>query len=784
MRILIDVQTLYTQERNRGIGIYTYFWLKNFAKLGHDHRLYLMRKRENNWEFTFISPFIDLDLRLSNDDNWETTNLEDFIKENKVDIVHFTSPYMLDIDVPDIQHINVRKTYLVYDLIPLVMKEHYYDLWPYHIQKIYNYRSQMIRSADLILTISQSSKNDLVSHLGINEEKVKVIYASTNEELYDKTLTGDEMNILRNELNISEPFIFSLTGYDERKNNRGLIAAFAKIATNNPNLKLVIGGIKQAEEREEFFQLSREVGIKDSQLSILGYVSEEIMLALYKTCKVFVFPSLYEGFGLPVLEAMRCGAPVITSNNSSLIEIVEEAGILVDPLDQTKLANAIDQVVNNSELSKSMGEKSLTLSKNFSWVNTTTASLKVFEQLIRKAELDFGGDKPILAFFSPLNPQSSGISDYSEELLLYLKEYFEIKIFVNGYTLTNDFVTDNFEVIDYSFNDNLLESIKYRIYHLGNNELHDWIYEALKQYPGVVVLHDMNLFGFYLFTTFLRGKKEEFRTEMIYNHGSRGLEASTQLVKSGTYPDSQEFPMYKKVVELSTGVIVHSEWVKENLMLYTDFLGKMNVVPSGVVFEEENNIEVEQVTMDPNRLSIGVFGNVIPNKRVDVIIRSFAALLKTNPNTDLYIVGHAEQTIKDELISLIKQFHIENCVHFVEFPDINLFKAYIKAIDICINLRWPTMGETSATLMRALGYGKPCIVSNVGSYKEYPDDCVWKVDVDNSEEEMLLAYLIELCNNDMLRHEMSEISKSYMESNHDFGIAAKNYSDFIFGNTK
>lgn len=785
MRILIDVQTLYTGEKNRGIGIYTYNWLKTLIQHDDAYRFFLMRRKGDSWQFTFISKHISFDGRLNQDQLWEEANLEGFIKANKIDVVHFTSPLMFDIEVPLLNHINVKKSYLIYDLIPIVMKEEYYNNWPDHIKKLYDSRCELIKKADLLLTISEASKKDLINVLNINPASIEVVYASTNEELYTAQRTGNENKILQQELAISRPFIYSLTGYDPRKNNQGLIKAFSEICVQNSNVDLLISGIKNEQEQEELYQYALKQGIEKNRIMFLGFISSESLLALYKKCEFFVFPSLYEGFGLPVLEAMRVGTPVITTNSSSIVEVAGDAAVLVDPFDYKELAEAMHSMLNNKQMSEDSKKAGLLQSEKFSWEEVTRASLEKFKLFSSISAHTKSREKPALAYFSPLNPQASGISDYSEELLVDLMGYFEIKIFVNGIQPTNKFIVENFEIRDINSDNHELDNIKFRLYHIGNNEIHDWIYTTLKLYPGTVLLHDLNLYGLHIYTTYLRGFKKEFVNELNYNYGARGLEVGSQLIENGTYPESQQFPLYNRVMDFSTGMIVHSNFIKDSLSSNAEFYGIVEVIPQGCVLDDQisyvNKSDLRmKLNINQSKFIIGVFGHVIPNKRLDVIIKSFARLLKTNPETELYIVGHADTEIKQNLSRLSKDLKAEKSIIFVSSPEIEKFKDYIKASDICINLRWPTMGETSATLTRALGYGVPCIVSNVGSYKEYSDDIVWKVDVDNCEEELLLGYMLEMRNNLTLLNEMNELSSVYVKEAHSFRtISEKIYKHFM-----
>ncbi|KHL92663.1 hypothetical protein QW71_27955 [Paenibacillus sp. IHB B 3415] len=782
MRVLIDIQTLFTDEKKRGIGIYTYNWIKSLIKLSNTDRFYLMRKVSDKWYFTFISNSLNFDERINEMRFWHPQELEDFIEQKEIDIIHFTSPYMFDIEVPRVTNPRVKKSYLVYDLIPLVMKQEYYLKWPKNIQSLYDERSERIKESDIILTISEASKQDLVKFLNIDSDKIKVIFASTNEELFNPKSYVKQLNLLK-ELNINSSFVYSLTGYDPRKNNKGLISAFSQVAKVNENIILVIGGIKRSEEQKELVEYAESRGLSKERLVLLGYVSEEALVELYQGCEVFVFPSLYEGFGLPVLEAMRCGTAVITSNRSSLPEIAGDATLLVDPLNEQDLERELKKIIFDSTLRNELTEKGLRQATNFSWSNVVTKSMEHFRDVFfwnNNVLHHINNDKPRLAYFSPLNPQVSGISDYSEELLLYLKDYYDVTIFVKGYKPSNTIINGLFEVIDIDRDKVDLESFEKRIYHIGNNEYHEWIIKTLEKYPGFIVLHDFNLFGYYVYSTYLKGDKDKFIQEMIYNSGEQAQGAIKSMIESNIIPESQQFPLSNKVVDLSSGVIVHSNWVKKSLLINNDFKGPIEVIPLGTIFENsEEKVSTREKRKYNSEFKIGVFGNVIPNKRIDVIIKTLYRLVETNPEVQLNIIGYVEDNYKKELNSLIERLNLKKKISFINAPNIEDFKRYIKESDLCVNLRWPTMGETSATLVRALSYGVPCIVSCTGSYTEFPDNCVWKVDVDQYEEELLLAYLLEVCNNPTVLAEMSNNAIEYIKNHCDFNIISAKYQSLI-----
>lgn len=778
MRIIFDLQTLYTNEKYRGIGVFTYNWIQTIIKTDKVNRYYGYRWNYKNskWEFALLTPDRSLNDILQNDFLWSEEDFNIFMKLNKIDVINLPSPLMPDIIYPDDIDKNVLKTCMVYDLIPLIMKDVYYNKWSKKQKSDYDFKISKIKKIDKIFTDSSCSKNDIVNILGINEDRIEVIYASIKEELFKHDM-GSKSDL--NKFSIKNDYIFTLTGNDPRKNNKGIIEAFSLVSKRNQNIDLVIAGIKGEKEQQSLKEYADKFEVFD-KVKILGYVTDEELVNLYNKAQVFVFISLYEGFGLPVLEAMKCGAPVIVSNTSSLPEVVGEAGIIIDLKNENDLAESILKVVENEELREKLSTLSLKQADKFSW---DFVAAKTFNHLkLSYNSVKMINGKPELAFLSPLNPQKSGISDYCEQLLPYLNKYFDISLFVDNFIPSNQYINENFKVYNLKTDINKLENFKYRLYHMGNNELHLELYNTLKQYPGTVVLHDYNLYGLMTYSLFGKGLKKEYADEFLYSYGESGKNVINDLLNKGIYPNFIEFPLNRKLLDYSNSVIVHSDWVKSQIKK-NGFCGKIQKINLAANAYQISDNEIEQykldLKLDNYDVTLGVFGNVIPNKRIDVILNSFYRLLETNPNAILCIVGIVDNNYYKVIKQKINEYGIEKNVRVTNSVELNILDEYMKSCDICINLRWPTVGETSISLVKALGFGKPCIVSNVNQYTEYSDDFCWKVDVDEYEEELLLAYLIELCNNKSLRKEMGKKAYEYINKEYNFELIAKQYFQFI-----
>ena len=235
-----------------------------------------------------------------------------------------------------------------------------------------NLDKRYIKRASHIIAVSQSTKNDLVNYLNIPESKISVIY------------NGVDHNIFRpyNMKLLDKPYILYVGSERRRKNLGRLFEAFAQLKGEFPQLKLVkVGGSGRSERfRRDTMKKLSSLGITNDVLFV-DHISELDLAYYYSSAALLAYPSLYEGFGLPPLEAMACGCPVVTSNTSSLPEVVGEAGIMVNPYDTRSLVQAMRQVLTDSELRDNMVRKGLEQSKKFSWEKTVELTLRVHNKV-------------------------------------------------------------------------------------------------------------------------------------------------------------------------------------------------------------------------------------------------------------------------------------------------------------------------------------------------------------------------------------------------------------------
>lgn len=274
-----------------------------------------------------------------------------------------------------------KQVVTIYDLTFLKFPEH-------RGSKISSYylktTKQAIENCQKIIAISASTKNDLVKMLKVDPDKIKVIYPSVDENFKPIKDTGKTKKIINKYLSQDQEFILSVGTLEPRKNLVRLIKAYAllPIAIKNKYKLVLVGG--SGWNNSDIFKTINDLNLKDKIIK-LGYVEQSDLPYIYNAAAVFVYPSLYEGFGLPPLEAMACGVPVITSEVSSLPEVVGSAAKLVNPKSEKEIAEELKNVLKSGKIQLEMKIKGIEQAKKFSWEKTAKETIKLFKEINLKS---------------------------------------------------------------------------------------------------------------------------------------------------------------------------------------------------------------------------------------------------------------------------------------------------------------------------------------------------------------------------------------------------------------
>ncbi len=269
---------------------------------------------------------------------------------------------------------------ILYDLIPLIEEEIYLTPHPLY-ESFYREKLAYLEQADCYLAISESSRKEAIEHLGTSPERVTNIAAAVDDHFKPIPITKRDEYAFRERFGLTRPFLMYSGATDQRKNHLRLIKAYALLpATLRKGYQLAIVGGLPPIHRRAFEECIESCGLTFADVVITGRVSDDEMVRLYNLCALFVFPSWHEGFGLPALEAMSCGAPVIGSNTTSIPEVIGRSDALFDPFSEAAIAQKITEVLGDDSLRLELKRHGLVQAKKFSWDESGKKAIHAFEE--------------------------------------------------------------------------------------------------------------------------------------------------------------------------------------------------------------------------------------------------------------------------------------------------------------------------------------------------------------------------------------------------------------------
>jgi len=364
-----------------------------------------------------------------------------------------------------------------------------------------------------------------------------------------------------------------------------------------------------------------------------------------------------------------------------------------------------------------------------------------------------------VAFFSPLPPARSGIADYSEALISSLKRLVELEVFSSA---AQAYDPARFDIA---------------LYHVGNNGFHDFVYETALRHPGVVVMHESNLHHLMTDLTIKRGDWDAYVRECEFEGGSPALAFAERVRRLEVGPDYEGLPMTRRILAAARGVIVHSKFMRDE-MRAQGYTGPTAVIPHGAwIPQADRNGFRHKLGLDESTPLIGVFGFLKPYKRIAESLRAFRRLQRLMPNVKMILVGEPHPEFPVE--AMIRSMGLSSSVRVLGFAPIEDFVGYLAACDIVLNLRFPTVGESSGTLLRSLGLGKAVMVSEVGSFQEFPDDVCLKVPVGAGEEDLIFEYLNLLVSRPEVAKALGERARDYVARECNWATVAAQYAGFM-----
>lgn len=810
MKILMDMQAIQSDSsRNRGIGRYTQELsiaiIKNIPPKSATlllNALFRELEKEIKEEFTQLKQEVLFSSYSILDASSKT--LQQKIDYNKLngelikfqlnqmsdqDIFHIHSPFEGVSDKTAMIHecssLKSQVVVTLYDLIPLIYKEHYLN--DFYAQDEYYKTLRLLYEADYILAISEATAQDAINILGIPEHKVLNISGSIDNTKFYKLQDTKACEKTLQRYGITQPFLMYTGGIDFRKNISAAIEAFSKI---EPHLlqshQFVIVCKIYKDQQNKFEEEMKAHALSKEKVIFTNFISDEELNLLYNAAKLFIFPSIYEGFGLPVLEAMSCGRAVIGSNSSSIPEIIAKEEALFDPLDTQDIASKINTYLGNNTLLKELEEHCTKQASAFSWETSAKKTIQAYHALSQNKKTTLRKQK--VALFSPLPKQKSGISDYMQELLPFLSKHMDIDIFIDDYIPDSDYINANYAIYSYRGFEKLHTNYDAIIYQFGNSEFHAYMYDIALKHKGIVVLHDFYLSGLVGHLSLMKKDKNYLFEELDYTNDTY---YKKQIINGSIAIDAliKELPLNKKIIDSATSIIVHSEYAK-NLFkhFYEDEydisqISQIIKTPSKKLLLEKQKYK-KRVSIDEDEILISAFGHIIPTKQYDFIIQNLAeAKFFEHKKIKLAFVGEfRDKEHEKKITSLIKKYNLQDKVVTTGFVDDEKYKEYLLASDVGINLRVDSRGETSRALLMNMAYALPSIVNDYATFSELPHESVVKIKLNSNEE--FVAALKLLLEDRAYREKIAQNAFDYIIKEHNPCHIAKKYHDMVLRASK
>jgi len=392
--------------------------------------------------------------------------------------------------------VNVPRVGVVHDLIPHLFPE----LFGFadergNFPRRYERRVDTIRSFDLVLTPSESTRRDVIEHWGIAPEKLVVVGEAGSPFFVLPESLDQPVGVLRRELpSVIRPYVFCVSGREPHKNSESLMEAWARLPRSvRDAYQLVITCRLTDDDRCQWTDRAEQLGIGPQELVITGYVEDAVLRALYQAASLFVFPSRYEGFGLPVLEAIRCGCPAISSNTSSLPEVLDWPDATFSPSDPDGIASLIQRALTDSEYRAELEVRCRRAVERHAWsrvVDRLLAACARFSEQPRRRP-----PRLRIALVGPFPPDRSWSAGYNAQLAERLARYCDLDCFAEPHNARElgarlrGFRMFPAETFGHALSPGAYDLVLYTI-----GPERDTAYTLLERtYPGVVWLHDLAL---------------------------------------------------------------------------------------------------------------------------------------------------------------------------------------------------------------------------------------------------------------------------------------------------
>jgi glycosyltransferase involved in cell wall biosynthesis len=704
--VLVDVQaTQSASHRDRGVARYT-TELASALWRGHAPLVHSFLLNPDLTPPGGVEPLVASG-RLGYSDRGDLTDAR---------VLHVVSPIELDVPISRLWPAaaaarGLRLVVTLYDLIPEIFAERY--LADPGLRRRYRARLELVRAADAVLAISETTAGDAIERLRLRAERVRVVGAAASASYTRPASVDDALAEARGAVpGLEARFVLYTSGMDDRKNFEGLFRAWGRLPDAVRNgWQLVMVCSMDEPTRNHLVHLARQSGI-ENRLLLPGYVPDAVLQLLYQATDLFVFPSLYEGYGLPVAEAMACGARTIGSGTSSVAELlVAEARF--DPASDDAIARAIERALTDDATRTILDEQSRRPRPDWDAVAGRVADA-YDEVLARKTPA--ARRRPRVAVVTPLPPAATGVADFSYRMLAELREHCDVHAFADGCRHVDPALgparaPEGVEVLPARY---LGEHERARggydcvVYCLGNSEFHGYALAQLRRRSGVVLAHEVRFTDLYALTADIPGAVPGGATDRL---------PADEAERRGVL-------MAAETVELADRFVVLSQYAADRVRLDVDAVYADRIVTLPFAGRDVVRDATPSNARGPIVASFGLVNAVKQNA---LLVAALPAIRARVPGASVAFVGPCADAEREHLTKLAADLGITDRVTITGAVTDAEYAAWLDRAAVAVQLRRSANGESSGTVADCLAAGAVPVVSDIGTGRDLPADAVVRV---------------------------------------------------------
>jgi glycosyltransferase involved in cell wall biosynthesis len=686
---------------------------------------------------------------------WNTATEIDNIGAMAPLAFHLMSPFELSdpataVVPPHLMRPDIPLIVTLYDLIPYLMPERYLvdPAW----KKRYMQRVEVIRGADLVLAISEATRQDAIRELGMSPARVVNIQGGVGPEFTSPTDGTQTFGSLRERLPaIRSSYFFTVAGAEYRKNTERLIEAYAALPRAlRSRHQLVITCELPRGWRDAWLERARQAGCADGEVLLTGRVDDSTLVQLYQSAKLFVFPSLYEGFGLPVAESIACSRPAITSNVSSLPEILEYPSATFDPESISAISALMARGVDDDDFHQELTEVARRRAPLFRWDAVAERSLEAVATVVdrdpeRPGRARIHPRRLKVALVTPLPPEQSGIASYSARIIPKLAERVDLEVLYASRQERPTVSWRGVPLLPINALGRYLNPHAYHaiIYAVGNSPSHLATYEMMTTYPGIGWFHDVRLPHLYWhYAQSVGVNPHTFIGEQLRRHyGSRAPghaveEWSLDLV------DRFGLGLTPELVRGSRHVIVHSPFAERLLRL--DQGPDVRCPPITVLPLAAAPLRHGGPVPRRQPPVVGSLG-LVDERKLPLLLIDAIAEIPLDHRPRLVFIGPCEDWKRDWLLGHAHRRGLADGVDFTGWISVEDWQTQIAGLTCAVQLRAGSNGESAASIRDAMASGVPVITNMMAIAEEFPSDSIDALPTDTGAS-VLAQHICAVCN--------------------------------------